>query len=352
MLRLHCNESHYGAPAAALEAAADELARLSSIYPDHECAALRRRLAAALEVSPEAILVANGADELIHLIALAVPSGRSRIIAVTDHTFPGYAAAAAVADAEMRVVPVAGDAVCPGAVAAALRDGADVAFVCNPHNPLGTMLDEAGVAEILEAADATGALAVFDEAYIEFAETGRDTVLDAIRAGRRALILRTFSKAWGLAALRVGYAVGGTEPISRLRAAHGSTPFSVNRIAQRAATAALDELDFPDRVRKQTAAARDHLCRRLAALGVGYIRSEANFVLVRPAGGPDLAQRLAAEHGILVRDMAALDLPGSLRVTVGSESQMDAFCDALSILLSGAPADGPASPTAHESEKR
>jgi histidinol-phosphate aminotransferase len=344
VLRLHCNESPYGAPPAALEAAAAELREHHNVYPDHESSELTARLAAALDVTPDMIVVANGADELIQQIVLtfrdadkadkadsADSADSAGPVAVTTQTFPGYAAAASVAGAPLTTIPMADHRVVPEAVAAALRDGARLAFVCNPHNPCGTTLDRAAVTEIITAAETTGAVPVFDEAYIEFADPEHDVTLAALREGRRAVVLRTFSKAWGLAGLRVGYAVGPADVMALIRRTRQSTPFSVNRLAQRAAVAALDTPGHLADIRAKTAAARERLVAGLQAAGVECVPSQANFVLAR--FGPDssaVARALATDHGVLVRDLAPLGLPGFVRVTVGTEAQVDRFHAAVS----------------------
>lgn len=344
MLRLHQNESPYGAPAAALDAAVAELSARHSHYPDHQCTALRARVAGALAVRPELVAAANGADELIQLLALSrarASKDGSGAVAVTERTFPGYAAAASVAGVQTIEVPLTGGRVTAAGVVDAMRAGATLAYICNPHNPHGTALDGAAVEEIIAGAEATGAVAVFDEAYIEFADPGCDVTVDAIRQGRPAVVLRTFSKAWGLAALRVGYAVGPADLMEQVRRTRQSTPFSVNRLAQRAAIAALDHPDFVAGVRQRTAAARNRLCAGLRALGVGFVPSQTNFVLARldAAGGAadsgTVADLLAARHRVLVRDLGPLGLPGCLRVTVGTEEQVDRFCAALAGVLTG-----------------
>ncbi|MGW7609983.1 pyridoxal phosphate-dependent aminotransferase [Streptomyces sp. NPDC054766] len=337
-MRLHFNESPYGAPAAALDAAAAELRNRHSHYPDHECSEIRKRIARSLGVSTDMVAVTNGADELIQLISLtflASSHGRPGTVAVTDQTFPGYAAAASVAGATLRTVPLTDHRIPPAAVAAAFHDGARLAFVCNPHNPSGTVLDRSGVDEIIDAAEETGAVAVFDEAYIEFAGPEHDITLDAVRRGRRALVMRTFSKAWGLAALRIGYVVGPAELVEQIRRTRQSMPFSVNRLAQHAAAAALDHPEFVTGVRERTTAARERMAKGLEAVGVDHVPSEANFVLIRTdADSTAVANRLAAGHSVLVRDLAPLGKPGFLRVTVGTEEQVDQFCAALSAVLS------------------
>jgi histidinol-phosphate aminotransferase len=333
-LRLHFNESPYGPPPAAVRAAQDELTARCGLYPDPDCGAIRERIGQYHGVTPDLVAVANGVDELILLTCLTFrgPAGPATV-AVTSGTFPGYASSATVAGATLRTVPMSDD-IPVGALSAALHDGADLAFVCNPHNPTGAALDQAGVAALLDAAEASGGVVVFDEAYLDFAGPDYDFALDAVRAGRRLVVLRTFSKAWGLASLRIGYAVGAPDLIARIWATRGTLPFNVNRPAQHAAAAALEHPEYVAGVRRKTAAARQRLRQALTALGVDFAPSVANFVLVKVGGDSAMiARELAGRHQILVRDLSPLGRPGCLRVTVGTTDQVDRFCAALADVL-------------------
>jgi histidinol-phosphate aminotransferase len=350
-LRLHFNESPYGPPPAAVRAAQDELTARCGLYPDPECGAIRERIARHHGVTPDMVAVANGVDELILLTCLtfrgpAGPAGphapaRPATVAVTSGTFPGYASSATVAGATLRTVPMSDD-LPVGDLSAALRDGADLAFVCNPHNPTGAVLDAAEVTVLLDAAADGGSVVVFDEAYLDFAGPDYDFALDAVRAGRRLIVLRTFSKAWGLASLRIGYAVGAPDLIARIWATRGTLPFNVNRPAQHAAVAALEHPEHVADVRRKTAAARQRLSQALTALGVDFVPSVSNFVLVKVGGdSARIAAELAGRHQILVRDLSPLGRPGCLRVTVGTTDQVDRFAAALADVLKATPRAAP-----------
>jgi histidinol-phosphate aminotransferase len=338
-LRLHCNESPYGPPPEALAAAGEELAARGGVYPDPGAVRLRARIAETVGVDPAQVAVGNGADELILLTALGF-LGPGRTALVTETTFPGYAASARTSGATVRTVPLAGYAVDVPAVCAALREGVDVAFFCNPLNPTGTALAAADVEQILATAEETGTLAVFDEAYLEFAGTEHRSATDLVRAGRRLLVLRTFSKAWGLAGLRIGYALGPAEVTGHIRATRQVLPFGVNRVAQRAAEAALEHPEFVADVRERTAEARELLYKGLEQAGLDFVRSQANFVLVRTGGdSAAIAERLRVEHRVLVRDLTGFGLPGHLRLGVGTPEQVDRACAALAA-VTGPPREG------------
>ncbi|MBQ0885735.1 histidinol-phosphate transaminase [Streptomyces sp. RM72] len=333
VLRLHCNENPYGPPSGVIASVTKELEGRCSTYPDSEVTALREALAGHVGVGTDMVAVGNGADELVLLITLA-SAGPGDTVVVTESTFPGYAASAAVAGATVRGVPLHRDRVSATALTEAVDDGARLVFVCNPHNPTGTVLSPAAVEEILQTCERTGAVPVFDEAYIEFAGPGFDHALDAVRAGRRLLVLRTFSKAWGLAALRAGYAVGPADLVAGIMEARRPLPFSVNRLAQQAALAALGSPDHIAEVYERTTRERERLCRALTGLGVAYVPSVTNFVMVKtPGNSTRFASRLADEHGILVRDLAPFGYPGHVRVSIGTAEDTDQFCAALGSLL-------------------
>ncbi|HEY9327720.1 MAG TPA: aminotransferase class I/II-fold pyridoxal phosphate-dependent enzyme [Streptomyces sp.] len=339
ILRLHCNENPYGPPDGVVEAAAAELGERFPEYPESGSPRLRARLAAYYGVTEDMVEVGNGADELVLLTALTFLRPGDGVL-VTDSTFPGYAAAAALARAEVRRVPLTGHRVAVDDLTAQLaQDGVRLAFVCNPNNPTGTVLDAAEVEQVIGLAEAAGVIPVFDEAYMEYASPAYEHAVGAVRAGRRLIVLRTFSKIWGLAGLRSGYALGPIDLIARIAATHRSLPFSANQVAQQAAAAALDRPEHVELSRARNAEARELLYAGLESAGVGFVRSQTNFVLVEaPGGGAELAGRLSENHRIATRDLGIFGLPGHLRVSVGTPEQMARFCRALEAELPRPPA--------------
>ncbi|MER7016093.1 aminotransferase class I/II-fold pyridoxal phosphate-dependent enzyme [Saccharopolyspora sp. NPDC000359] len=332
-IRLHCNENPYGPPPGAVAAAEQELRSAGQSYPDSDCTQLRQRIAEFHDVRPDMVAVGNGADELVLLTAMAFLKPGTPVV-LTDSTFPGYASAARSVGADIRSIPLADHAIPATALSSALTDEVALTYVCNPHNPTGSVLRPSEVLQILDRAEDRNVIPVFDEAYMEFAGPDHECALDAVRAGRRLLVLRTFSKAWGLAGLRVGYLIGHHSLVAEVLRARQPLPFSVNRLALRAAEAALDHPEHIDDVRARTAAARDLLCERLAALGVATTRSATNFVLARPPGNSnEIATRLVHEHDVHVRDLSMFGLPGHLRITVGTPEQVAALGDALESIL-------------------
>ncbi|MEU6863880.1 histidinol-phosphate transaminase [Streptomyces sp. NPDC046876] len=326
MVRLHLSESPYGASPAAVAAATKALERVHR-YPAPQRETLVAALAAHWGVAEDQIAVANGSDELVLATALSL-GDPSRPGLVSEGTFPGY--------------PEVLERIGRGAVARPLRDGAvDVAdfadrlpehgigYVCNPHNPSGTALAREDFARLVAAADAGGVPLVFDEAYQEFGDPGLPQTRDFLDRGAPVLALRTFSKAYGLAALRIGYAVGRADLIAEVRRTLNVLPFSVNRVAQAGALAALADQGFLRRIRESTAQRRHWFHAELERRGYRYVPSETNFVAVRVEDSATAQDVLAKEHGILVRDTGMFGFPGHLRVSLGTERELKRFLDAL-----------------------
>jgi histidinol-phosphate aminotransferase len=190
---------------------------------------------------------------------------------------------------------------------------ADLAFICNPHNPTGTMVAAGAIKVFIEQSPATAT--VVDEAYIDFAtDPERQTVLPLAREGR-LIVLRTFSKIMALAGLRLGYLVGPADVVDVLRRIRA--PFSVNSLAQAAGSAELGDPRPRWRRREQVLAMRPRVAELFARAGYETLPSEANFILVLAPDEDDLVGRLAA-HGISVRPGKTLGMPGSVRVTIPS----------------------------------
>ncbi|MBQ1121043.1 histidinol-phosphate transaminase [Streptomyces sp. B15] len=339
-LRLHLNENPYGPPPGTVDDVCAEASRHLNRYPDSGCRLLRERLAERFRVAPDMIAVGNGTDELVLLASMTFLREPGSSVVTTATTFPGYVTSAAAVGAPAHVVPLVDAAIPVAGITAAMRQGAALAFVCNPLNPTGALLNRDEVMELIDAAESSGTVLVFDEAYLDFAGPAHEFALEAVREGRRVLVTRTFSKAWGLASVRAGFALGPPELIGRIGTTATALPFNVNRQAQRAALRALEAPEHLDRVRADNTRVRELLCKTLDSLGLGHSPTAANFVMVQvpgqgtePGDSTRFAARLAEEHHILVRDLAVLGLPGRLRVSVGTEAEVERLATALTQLL-------------------
>jgi histidinol-phosphate aminotransferase len=324
IVKLASNEGPFGplpAAVAAFEAAAGELNR----YPDGGGLTLRQALAERFGVTIEQVVLGNGADELIRLAALATLDPGDRAVYPWP-SFQSYPTATAVAAGEPVPVPMRERAFDFDAVSAACRD-AKLVFIANPNNPTGTLVGRDQVRAFVDSLPPE-VLCVLDEAYAEYAEDEPDGV-SMIREGHERLcVLRTFSKVYGLAALRIGYAIASpriADALNRVRPI-----FNVNQPAQEAAFASLHETDAVGRRIAYTRDARDALHDTLAAAGLDPIRSHANFVYADVPGGDGdgLADRLL-HAGFIVRALRAFGAPGAIRVTVGTEDEMRLFAAAV-----------------------
>ncbi len=329
VLKLASNENPLGPSPLALRALASALAA-AHVYPEAAAPELRAAIARRHGVTPDMVLVGNGADNVITMICLALLEPGQEIVTGAP-TFPAYEHAARVAGGRPVFVPLRDHAFDLEALAAAVGPWTKLVFVCTPNNPTGTVSPRE---ELLRFVDGLPerVVVVVDAAYAEYAEDPRyEDGLELIRQGRNVLMLRTFSKVFGLAGLRVGYGVappGLIRVLERVR-----EPFPVNRLAQAAALAALDDREHLERSLAVNREGKSYLYKELAARGLRYVPTEANFLLVdvgRPAD--DLYRRLL-RRGVVVRPGTAWGLPTSIRVTIGTRDQLARFLQALDAAL-------------------
>ncbi len=328
-VRLNTNESPWPPPEAwRAELAAATAGVAWARYPDRSAAALRSAIAAAHGVRPDQVFAANGSNEVLQAICLAY-GGPERTALTFEPTYALHGHIAHLSGTRVRVVERDAELrLAPGAVAAAVGclDPA-ITFLCSPNNPTG-MLDDPGV---LDAALSAGSgLVVLDEAYGQFAER---SALPLVRDDCPLVVVRTFSKTWSLAALRLGYAVAPAPVVATLERV--ALPYHLDAFKQIAGRLALGyEADMRERV-AALVSERDRLVAGLGALPVKVWPSQANFVLLRPdgRGGREVWKGLL-ERSVLVRDTSSWPgLAGCLRVTVGTPGEDDRFLAALAEVL-------------------
>jgi histidinol-phosphate aminotransferase len=322
IVKLSSNEGAFGplpAAVAAFEAAAAELNR----YPDGGALRLRAELAKRHGVPLEQVVLGNGADELIRLCAVAVLDPGDRGV-LPWPSFPSYATSVACCGGEAVRVPLNGRAIDLDAL---LEDRAKLVYVANPNNPTGAVIDAAELRRFLEALPGD-VLCVIDEAYAEYAEVAPEGV-ELVRSGApRIAVLRTFSKVYGLAALRVGYAIASPEVADGLDRVRPI--FNVNQPAQEAALASLHEQDAVEGRIEHARRARRELAEALAGAGLDPEPSQANFVYADVPGGDALGLTDRLLHaGVMVRWLGGFGAPQALRVTVGTDEENRLFADAL-----------------------
>jgi histidinol-phosphate aminotransferase len=335
--RLASNENPYGASPAVARALADLAARVAT-YPDANCTALRAAIAARTGVAPECVVVGNGSEDILQMLCLAFLSAGDCVLTQRP-AFGLHEIYPRMMGAQVELLaltPELGfdvDAWC-----AALARGPKIAMLANPSNPVGCMFSAAEMRRLLDATPAH-TLLVLDEAYYEYARhaDGYPDVLALLR-GRAMpwIVLRTFSKAWGLAGLRVGYGLASdaalVQLLDRVR-----TPFNVNHAAQAAALAAWGDEAFMQRSVAETVRLRDVLVQRLRALpGVQGLRiapSATNFLFldIGRTNGPVNEALLA--RGLITKPWKEAGFETFLRVSIGTESENAWFAKALAEIL-------------------
>ena len=321
MIKLNTNENPYPPSPAVLEALARAADANVRLYPDPEARALRARAAEVYGVPVDHILAGNGSDELLALVLRATVDPGDRV-AFPVPTYSLYETLVAAQAGEAVQVPFGDDFQLPPALGHAR---ARVTFLCNPNSPSGTLVPLARVEAL--AREVTGVLVV-DEAYVDFAPAH---ALGLVGRLPNVLVLRTLSKSFSLAGLRVGLAFGHPELLAGLRTVKDS--YNLNRLSQAAAVAALGDLPAMRANVARIQATRARLAAGLERLGFRVLPSEANFVLARRPGADQapVARALGARD-ILVRHFAQPGLEDALRITVGTDAEIDALLAALGAL--------------------
>jgi histidinol-phosphate aminotransferase len=317
---LNWNEDLFGPPQAALEAAAAELGR-SWLYPERAFADFRDAVAAWLELPASSVIPAHGAQALIGSVAAAFIDPGTTVV-IPRLTYGLYAKVSAAAGADIVRVDQKGLEIDLEAVAAAaVSSGARLVWLCDPNNPTGTLLSADLWRAFLDLLPGD-CVVVADEAYIDFADPALRAARTAdVAEGRPVIVLRSFSKIFGLAGLRLGYAVADPEVARLLDIVQ--EPFNVNRVALVAGRAAVGVPGFVERRRAEVAEARDTLQRALAAHDIRTHPSQANFVLVELGVDDRPVCEALLRRGLLIRGGHEFGLAGFVRVTVAPAPVME-----------------------------
>jgi histidinol-phosphate aminotransferase len=313
-VRLDFNENTTGCSKAALEALRRLNSKQLAMYPEYEVAA--RILAGYFGVKPAEILLTNGGDDALRVFFDTFVEPGSHIL-ICEPTFPMYRYYAEIAGAGVEVTKYSPEMEFPlPGVLRALRKGPRVFFLANPNNPTGTLVDRAAIAQILKAATHTAV--VLDEAYSDFSGV---TGVPWIRQYPNLFIAKTFSKAAGLAGLRLGAVVAQSESLAMIRRA--MPPFPVNAAALAAGVAAVREHRTIERYIRETKRMREWFAIELKKRNVRVFRSACNFLLADfGATGPTFFRRLASE-GILIRERSKDLGVGFARITIGTQRELE-----------------------------
>ncbi|MGB2629759.1 MAG: histidinol-phosphate transaminase [Candidatus Omnitrophota bacterium] len=322
VVKLASNENAMSPSTKVIEAIAAEAKNVNR-YPDGGCFYLRKALSKKLSIPENDLIFGNGSDELISLALRAFVKPGSEVV-IADPTFLIYRIASVIAGAKVRLVPLKNYKYDLNGMLKAVTGRTKIIFIANPDNPTGTYITEKELKEFIEKVP-KNVLIFLDEAYYEFATGGDypETLGLLQREDRTIVITRTFSKAYGLAGLRVGYGMARqdiTEALNKVR-----EPFNVNSVAQAAAVAALDDDEYRDASVALVREEKERFYKKFESLGVKYVPSKTNFVLVDTARDSMKIFDYLLHKGIIVREMSLWQFKGHIRVNIGTKEENDAF---------------------------
>ncbi len=327
-VKLSSNENPRGPSPRALAAARSSLTDVA-VYPEGSSAELREVLAAGRGIAPDQIIVGNGSDEVMVMIAAAYVDPGDTVV-TGAHTFSQYSFAGRLFGGKVIETAMPGGRFEVDSVVEAAGD-AKVVFVCSPNNPTGSYLTDSELRRLADGiSDKT--LLVVDEAYTDYVDAEDFGWAEELLGSRdNVMVLHTFSKVYGLAALRVGYGIGHPDVIENLNRV--KQPFNVNGAAQAAALAALEDREFYADTLRINRSGKELMGRFFRDNDVDYLPTQANFFCVDLGRDAEPVVGELAERGYSVRPLRSFGLPSCIRVTIGMEQEAAGFCDALSFVL-------------------
>ncbi|WP_202079994.1 histidinol-phosphate transaminase [Caldalkalibacillus salinus] len=325
IIKLASNENPFGASPQVKEALQKEAANMA-LYPDGASYNLRQGLARFYDVNEDQIVFGNGSDEIISFITRVYLDANANTIMATP-TFPIYKTNAVIEGAEVIEVPLKDGVHDLETMKGKVNDQTKVIWICNPNNPSGTYVSEDRIVAFLESIS-SDILVVLDEAYCEYASA--EDYPDSTKLIDRfpnLFVMRTFSKIYGLASLRIGYGIGQASVVDLLNRVRA--PFNANRFAQAAALAGLEDQDYVKECYDRNLEGLQQFYRAFEDMGLSYYPSQGNFVLVDTKRSGNEVFEALLKQGIIVRSGEALGFPTSIRITVGSQEQNEKIINVL-----------------------
>jgi histidinol-phosphate aminotransferase len=332
IVKLASNENAWGSSpkaVAAIRAAIPELHR----YPDGGGYYLRKAIAERTGVPLDAVILGNGSTEIIEMLARAYLADGDEAV-FSQQSFVMYPIAIASVNGKGVAVPATADREHDvGAIARAVTPRTKLLFIANPSNPTGTYISRAEMDTLLDAVP-DHVLIVIDQAYFEYVgASDYPDALDDLRAGRNVIVLRTFSKIYGLAGVRIGYGFAHPDVIAVLNRVR--SPFNTSQLAQVAGLAALEDQEWADRCREENARELKMLESELSRRGLRFTPSVANFVLVEFGSDAPAIIKEIEKRGVIVRPVGGPGLAGCGRVSIGTRHENERFLAALDQAMAG-----------------
>ena len=329
VVKMASNENPLGPSPKALAAIKKNLGKIN-YYPDGNCFYLKSALEKKWGLDKDCFVIGNGSDEIVTLMAATfLDEGDEAIIGWPS--FVIYPLVIKKFGGQVVLVKLKDFRYDLCAMAKAVTTNTKLIFIANPNNPTGTIITRDEVNKFLDEIPESVPV-VFDEAYAELVDSpSYPETINLIKGRPNIVMLRTFSKSYGLAGLRIGYGVGPKEIIGYLNKMR--EPFNVNRLAQVAAVAALEDSEFSAKTKKLIQAGRKYLYQALRKRGINYIPTEANFILMEmPLSGEEVFERMLKE-GIIVRPLKEYHLENYIRLTIGKPNHNREFIEALDKVL-------------------
>ncbi len=328
IIKVASNENPFGPSPLAVAAMQKALAGVN-LYPDGNAFYLKQKLAAKLGVEPVNLILGNGSNEIIEFVGHALLAPDADVV-VSQYCFAVYPIVTALFGANLITVPATNYGHDLPAMLRAITPKTRMVFVANPNNPTGTLAPREEVIKFVNDVP-DDVLLVMDEAYVDFQDDPPDLV-SLVRLGTRPnlILMRTFSKIYGLAGLRIGYGIGNPELIAALEKIR--QPFNINLLAQTAALAALDDIEHVRKTRANNFAGLEFFQRAFRELKLEYVPSHANFILVRVGDGQTVFEAMQ-KQGVIVRPMGGYQLPEWIRISIGTPRENEQCLSALKSVL-------------------
>jgi histidinol-phosphate aminotransferase len=326
VIKLASNENPLGCSPKVKQALSDTIGE-ACLYPDASNYELKQAIAKNLGVKPSEVFCGTGSDSLIRVIcSTLINPGDESIMA--EVTFSRYDAGIKLMGGKSILIPMKNHGLDIDKMVESITDRTKIIWFCNPNNPTGTIFRKADLERIIDRIP-ENVIVIMDEAYIEYVtdEEYPDS-LSLLNKYSNFIILRTFSKAYGLASLRCGYGIANEELVNYFNTVIG--PFDVNLFVQNAAVAALQDKEYLKFVQETNKLGREYLYKEFQKLGLDYIETNANFIMVSTRLDDKIVFNELLKKGIIIRPGYLLGMPGWMRVTIGTKSQNEMFVKALS----------------------
>jgi len=325
IIKLASNENPLGTSPKAIEAM-KRAVEDAYIYPEGSSRSLRQRIASTYKIDEDMVILSNGADNILTIISHAFLNDGEEVI-MGDPSFSVYETVTKIMGGVVIKVALTDFTYDLPSIAGRISDKTKLIFICNPNNPTGTIVTQEQVERFMESIP-SHCIVIFDEAYAEFADKNSyPQTIKYVFDQRNVIIVRTFSKLYGLAGIRVGYAIAPKSLISTLRKV--VEPFPVNRIAQAGALAAYDDADFIEKVLKVNEKGKKYLFAQLPQLGMTCVPTAANFILVNLGMDSKFVFQRLLEQGVVIRPGGIWGLPEYARITIGTQEDNEKLINAL-----------------------